>query len=168
MLCSSMPTCKHKEVQAAFKRLCRCNATGIDGIKTEHLLDASDLLLEPMADALSHLFHNRVPAAWCQGVNHPTFKAGSHDNPYNYRGIYATPALPKGFAVVLEGRLTDWAEQGGLRAIGQSGFRRGLCTLANLFILQTLLKHTRTRGQNLYCCCGLNESFRFSSSCGKS
>ena len=63
-----------------------------------------------------------------------------------------TSTLSKLYAMVLEGRLTDWAEQSGLRAIGQSGFRRGFCTVDHIFILQTLLKQTRKRGQKLYCC----------------
>ena len=161
-----------KEVQAAFKRLRRRKAAGIDGIKAEHLLDAYDLLLQPMADAFSHLLHNGVPAAWCQGVIHPIFKAGARDDPSNYRGITVTPTLSKLYAMVLEGRLTDWAEQRGLRAIGQSGFRRGFRTINNIFILQTLLKQTRTRGQKLYCCCvsaSKKHLIQFQgNSCGKS
>ena len=141
-----------QEVQAAFKRLRRRKAAGTDGIKAEPLLDAYDLLLQPMADAFSHLLHNGVPAAWCQGVIHPIFKAGARDDPSNYRGITVTPTLSKLYAMVLEGRLTDWAEQRGLRAIGQSAFRRGFCTVDNIFILQTLLKQTSKRGQKLYCC----------------
>ena len=54
--------------------------------------------------------------------------------------------------MVLEGRLTDWAEQRGLRAVGQSGFRRGFRTVDNIFIMQTLLNQTRKRGHKLYCC----------------
>ena len=141
-----------REVQLAFKRLRRRKAAGIDGIKAEHLLDASDLLLQPLADTFSYLLHNGVPAAWCQGVIHPIFKAGPRDDPSNYRGITVTPTLSKLYAMVLEGRLTDWAEQGGLRATGQSGFRRGFRTVDNVFILQTLLKQTRKKGQKLYCC----------------
>ena len=80
-----------QEIQAAFKRLRRRKAAGIDGIKAERLLDAYDLLLEPMADVFSHLLHIGIPAAWCQGVIHPIFKAGSHDDPFNYRGMTVNP-----------------------------------------------------------------------------
>ena len=141
-----------QEVQAAFKGLRRRKSAGLDGIKAEHLLDAYDLLLQPMADAFSHLLHNGVPAAWCQGVIHPIFKMGARDDPSNYRGITVTPTLLNLYAMVLEGRLTDSAEQRGQGAIGQSGFRRGFRKVDSIFILQTLLKQTRKRGQKLYCC----------------
>ena len=105
-----------------------------------------------MTDAFSHLLHNGVPAAWCQGVIHPIFKAGARDDPSKYGGITVNPTLSKLYAMVLEGRLTDWAEQRGLRAIGQSGFRRVFRTVDTIFILQTLLKQTRKSGQKLCCC----------------
>ena len=61
--------------------------------------------------------------------------------------------------MVLEDRLTDWAEQRGLRAIGQSSFRRGFRTVDNILILQTLLKQTRKRGQKSYCFVDLKKEF---------
>ena len=109
--------------------------------------DPYDLLL---ADALSHLLHNGVPAACCQGVIHLIFKADSRDNTSKYRGRIFTPTLSKLYAMVLAGRLTDWAEQGGLRAIGISGFRREFDTVDDISILQTLLKQTRNRRQKYY------------------
>ena len=161
-----MPTSKFKQYKLlahsnTFKRFRRRTAAGIDGIKAEHLLDSYDLLLDPMADALSHLLHNGVPASCCQGVIHLVFKAGSRDDTSKYRGIIVTPTLSKLYAMVLAGRLTDWAEQGGLRAIGVSGFRRRLCTVDDISILQTLRKQTRNRRQKYYCFVDFRKAFGF-------
>ena len=138
------------EVQAAIKRLRRNKASGVDGIRAEHLLDASELLLEPMARTFTHLLQNGVPKSWCRGVIHPVFKSGQRDDPSNYRGITVTPVLSKLFAMVIEARLTSWAEDNHMRARGQAGFRKGHRTVDHVF---TLLHLTKQRaGKRLYCC----------------
>ena len=73
-----------EEVQCAFKRLKRHKAAGSDGIKTEYLLDAEDLLLEPLVCAFNQMLYSGVPEGWCEGVIHPIFKSGDADDPANY------------------------------------------------------------------------------------
>ena len=63
--------------------------------------------------------------------------------------------------MVHAGRLTGWAGQGGLRATGISGFRRGLCTVDDISILQTLRKQTRNRRQKYSCFVDFREAFGF-------
>ncbi len=43
--------------------------------------------------------------------------------------------LAKVFAMILEARLSSWAEERGLRARGQVGFRKDFRTTNNLYIL---------------------------------
>ena len=65
-------------------------------------------------------------------------------------------------AIVLEDRLTDWAEQGGLRAIGQGGFRREIHKVGEVFILITLLKQTQRRRQSgVLPLCGIQKLIKY-------
>ena len=142
-----------EDVQAAFKRLKCHKAAGVDGIKPEHLLDAEDLLLQPLTCAFNQMLEHGVPESWCMGVIHPIFKAGDANDPSNYRGITVTAVLAKLFAMVLEERLSAWAEAKQLRAAGQAGFRKDHRTVDNLFIMNALVGQAKSqRGKKLYCC----------------
>jgi hypothetical protein len=48
--------------------------------------------------------------------------------------------LAKVFAMILEARLNSWAEERGLRARGQAGFRKDFRTTDNLYILRTFIE----------------------------
>jgi hypothetical protein len=45
------------------------------------------------------------------------------------------PVLDKVFAMILEARLSSWAEERGLRVKGQTSFRKDFRTMDNLYIL---------------------------------
>ena len=140
------------EVKAAFKRLKRNKAAGTDGIRAEFLLDAVDVLLQPLAQVFTHMLMNGVPSDWCKGIIHPIFKAGDVNDPGNYRGITVTPVLSKLFAMILEARMSSWAEQCDIRAAGQAGFRKDHRTTDNVFIIHTLVAQARRSHRKLYCC----------------
>ena len=87
------------------------------------------------------------------GVIHPIFKSGDENDPGNYRGITVTAILAKLFAMVLESRMSAWAEVKQLRAAGQAGFRKDYRTIDNLFIINALITQTKKqKGKRLYCC----------------
>jgi hypothetical protein len=50
------------------------------------------------------------------------------------------PILTKLFTIILDKRLSEWAEQHGLHAKGQVKFCKDYRTIDQLFILQTLIK----------------------------
>ena len=144
-------TCE--EVEDALKRLKRHKAAGLDGIKAEFILDAQDLLLQPLTCTFNQMLQRGVPECWCEGVIHPIFKSGDENDPSNYRGITVTAVLAKLFAMVIEARMSCWAESKQLRAAGQAGFRKDHRTVDNMFIMNTLIELTKKqRGQKLYCC----------------
>jgi len=70
----------------------------------------------------------------------------------NYRGIIVGRLLTKVFAMILEARLSSWAEERGLRARGQVGFRKDFRTTDNLYILQTLIEQSTHKCKKMYCC----------------
>ena len=137
------------EVKAAFTRLKRNKAAGTDGIRAEFLLDAVDVLLQPLAQVFTHMLMNGVPSDWCKGT---IFKAGDVNDLGNYRGITVTLVLSKLFAMILEARMSSWAEQCDIRAAGQAGFRKDHRTTDNVFIIHTLVAQARRSHRKLYCC----------------
>ncbi len=62
------------------------------------------------------------------------------------------PVLAKVFAMILEARLSNWAEERGLRARGQVGSRKDLRTTDNLYILRTLIEQSTHKRKKVYCC----------------
>ena len=60
--------------------------------------------------------------------------------------------LSKFFAMVLEARLSVWAESRGIRADGQAGFRKGHRTVDHVFTLRALVTQAMQRRRKLFCC----------------
>jgi hypothetical protein len=54
--------------------------------------------------------------------------------------------------MILDKRLSEWAEQHGLRAKSQAGFRKDYRTIDQFFILRTLIEHCKAKKKPLYCC----------------
>jgi hypothetical protein len=54
--------------------------------------------------------------------------------------------------MILDARLSAWAEERGLRASGQAGFRKDHRTTDQLFILRTLVEQSKAKKKPLYCC----------------
>jgi len=62
------------------------------------------------------------------------------------------PVLAKMFAMILEAQLSSWAEERGLRAKGQAGFRKDFRTTDNLYILRTFIEQNIHKHKKVYCC----------------
>ncbi len=82
---------------------------------------------------------------------HTLFKGGDASKFDNYRGIMVGPILAKLFTMILDKRLSEWAEQHGLHAKGQAGFHKDYRTIDQLFILRTLIEQSKAKKKPLYC-----------------
>ncbi len=123
------------ELLQALKKLQRNKAAGLNGMKTKFILDAGKLLHMPLLIVFNCFLAEGFPKALSTGVVHVLFKGGNASKFDNYRGIMVGPILAKLFAMILDKRLSEWAEQHGLRAKGQAGFRKDYRTTDQLFIL---------------------------------
>ncbi len=85
-------------------------------------------------------------------VIHALHKGGDALQFENYRGITVGLVLAKVFAMILKARLSSWAEERGLRARGQVGFRKDFRTTDNLYILRTLIEQNTHKRKKVYCC----------------
>ncbi|KAL6417803.1 hypothetical protein ACFW04_012524 [Cataglyphis niger] len=76
---------------------------------------------------------------WNEGVIVPILKKGEGERVEEYRGVSLTSTLYKVYASVLAGRLSKEVEEKGLVPQNQTGFRRGLGTMDNIFVLNYLV-----------------------------
>jgi hypothetical protein len=89
-------------------------------MKVEFILDAGELLHMPLLTMFNCFLAKGFPEAFSTGVVHALFKRSDASEFYNYRGITIGPILTKLFAMILDKRLSEWADQHGLRAKGQN------------------------------------------------
>jgi hypothetical protein len=68
----------------------------------------------------------------------------------NYRGITLVPMLEKLYSLVLNKRLTDWAEKNDIRAVCQASFRMDYRTADQLFIHRILIESAKAQGMELF------------------
>jgi hypothetical protein len=128
------------ELLQALKKLQRNKVVDLDGMKVKFILDVGELLHMPLLTTFNYFLEEGFPKAFSTRVVHVFFKGGDASKFDNYKGITVGPILTKLFAMILDKRLSEWAEQHGLRAKGQAGFRKNYHTIDQLFILRTLIK----------------------------
>jgi hypothetical protein len=135
-----------------MRRLERNKSVGLDGIKAEFMLDASDMLHIPLQIVLNKLLQQGYSVGLSTRVIHALHKGGDALQFENYKGITMGPVLAKVFAMILKARLSSWAEEMGLRGRGQAGFRKDFCTTDNLYILRMLIEQSIHKCKKVYCC----------------
>jgi hypothetical protein len=140
------------ELLQALKKLQKNKAAGLDGMKTEFILDAGELLHIPLLTTFNCFLKEGFPKALSTGVVHALFKKGDASKFDNYKGITVGPILAKLFTMILEKRLNKWVEQHGLCAKGQARFRKYYRNIDQLFILRTLIEHSKAKKKPFYCC----------------
>jgi hypothetical protein len=119
------------ELLQALKKLQRNKAVSLDGMKAEFILDVGKLLHMPLLITLNYFLAEGFPKALSTRVVHALFKGGDASEFDNYRGITVGPILTKLFVMILDKRLSEWAEQHGLCAKGQAGFAKITTLLTN-------------------------------------
>ena len=97
------------------------------------------------------LIMHLLTCLWHQSINQSDLKS-VRDLAQIHQTITVTSVLAKVSAMILEARMSAWAEGHYLRADGQAGFRQDHRTTVNVFILHTLITQARKRKHQLYCC----------------
>jgi len=142
------------EVDRAIKRLRRGKAVGIDKYMNEIFMYGGDKISEATWTLCSRVFQcETYPLDWARGLIFPIFKGGPGEwkrNPLKYRGITLLSVLGKVYVSVLNERVTRWAENSGVLAEEQAGFRKGRSTTDQLLILTEIIKNRRPA--ETYCC----------------
>jgi len=100
------------ELLQALKKLHRNKAAGLDGMKTEFILDAGELLHMPLLTSFNCFLAKGFLEALSTRVVHAFFKGGDASKFDNYMGIMVGPILAKLFAMILDVATLLWPSVG--------------------------------------------------------
>jgi Reverse transcriptase (RNA-dependent DNA polymerase) len=111
-------------------------------------------MLVPLTALFNSLFAScTVPKAWGDTLMSLIFKKGDPALWGNYRPIAVVNLFAKVYAMVLNDRLSTWAEANCVRSPTQTGFRPHRATTHNIFTLQHVINSYKAQGNRpLYCC----------------
>ncbi|MCG8093283.1 MAG: reverse transcriptase family protein, partial [Candidatus Thiodiazotropha endolucinida] len=143
----------HDEILAAIKNLKNNKSPGPDNVLNEHLKSTIDLFL-PIYGHLFNLILDSgiVPESWALGDILPIYKnKGCMNLPENYRPITLLSCLGKLFTSILNKRLYNYVEKYEIICHNQAGFRKGLSTVDNLFVLHSLFEMSKSCKNKLLC-----------------
>ena len=141
-----------EEVLNAIKQLKLNKSGGPDMLINEFLIYGKHIFTSTLCNLFNQIFASGYfPEDWSEGYIIPLHKKGSLNDVGNYRGITLLSILGKLFTRVLNNRLTDWAERYYILIEAQAGFRPGMGTTDNLYVLHGLISHVINQGKKLYC-----------------
>jgi hypothetical protein len=146
-----------EEVRATLASLRNNVAAGADGIPAEfykyavHTDERGVVLEHLLVDYLTELFNcffdkGSLPRKWGTSLLTLLFKKGDKSNWANYRPLAVTLVIAKVYGLLLNTRLSKWAEQNHIHCPAQVGFRPKHSTVFNNFVLQHFVqkqKHLR-------------------------
>ena len=113
----------------------------VQQVEIEGRVVKTNVLVRHITYLFNHALQNGFPKSWKTGVVVPVPKPkGNRDNMDDYRGIAVGGALSKLYSMVMLSRMDVWAEEHGMRARGQAGFRSGRGTPDNAFVLNHVLE----------------------------
>ncbi len=79
-------------------------------MKAKFILDAGELLHMPLLKTFNCFMAEGFRKALSTGMVHALFKGGDASEFNNYKGITIRPILAKLFVMILDKRLSEWAE----------------------------------------------------------
>ena len=130
-----------------------CSSAGPDKLLNEFFINGKEVLSTTLLILFNKLFEmGYFPEEWSEGYIIPLHKKGSINEVENFRGITLLSTLGKLFSRVINNRLSEWAEKYYILIEAQAGFRPGMGTVDNIFVLHGLITHFINRGKKLYCC----------------
>ena len=140
------------DIERSIKQLKANKSGGPDKLINEFFIHGNQILQSTICNLFNKIFDlGYFPEEWSEGYIIPLHKKGSINDVGNYRGITLLSALGKLFTRVLNNRLSDWAENYYVLIEAQAGFRPGMSTTDNIFVLHGLITHILNQGKKLYC-----------------
>ena len=142
----------NEELAKAIGQLRTNKSSGPDKLINEFFISGKNLLNPTLLILFNKLFAmGYFPENWSEGYIIPLHKKGSINDVENYRGITLLSALGKLFSRLINNRLSNWAENYFILIEAQAGFRPGMSTVDNIFVLHGLITHFLNHGKKLYC-----------------
>ena len=143
----------HQEILKAIAQLRTNKSAGPDKLLNEFFINGKEVLSTTLLILFNKLFEmGHFPEEWSEGYIIPLHKKGSINEVENFRGITLLSTIGKLFSRTINNRLSEWAEKYFILIEAQAGFRPGMSTVDNIFVLHSLITHFINRGKKLYCC----------------
>ncbi|KAL3696387.1 hypothetical protein R1sor_010463 [Riccia sorocarpa] len=149
---SQGPACtfSEDEVTQELRRLGANKAVDLGGLSAELLRWGGPVLQKELALMLSKASCEGLPAAWTHHKVVPFYKQGPRNDPASYRTIMVASIFAKLYGRILEGHLSRWCEEKGVRAPAQVGFRRDHSTLDHSLTLRVILEEAKRSKKPFY------------------
>ena len=140
------------EILKAISQLKTNKSGGPDQLINEFLIHGKHTFTPTLCNLFNKVYETgHFPETWSEGYVIPLHKKGSINDVENNRGITLLSNVGKLFTRVLNNRLGEWAETYGVLIEAQAGFRPGMSTVDNNFVLHGLISHILNSGRKLYC-----------------
>ena len=141
-----------EEIKKGVRQLRNGASAGPDLFLNEFLKNGTNGLITYLHNLFNKIFEiGYFPERWAEGHIIPIFKKGDKNEASNYRGITLLSTIGKLFTRILNNRLNDWSEEYNIYVEAQAGFRKGMGTSDNIFVLNNLITHCLNNNNKLYC-----------------
>ena len=141
-----------EEIMKGVGQLRNGASAGPDLFLNEFLKNGTTGLITYLHNLFNKVFEmGYFPERWAEGHIIPIFKKGDKNEASNYRGITLLSTIGKLFTRILNNRLNDWSEEYNIYVEAQAGFRKGMGTSDNIFVLNNLITHCLSNNDMLYC-----------------
>lgn len=143
-----------KEIMKECRSLKNKKSPGNDNITNEIIKASIGSTIEIITTLFNLILDTgHYPVEWKNGLSIAIYKNGDPLNPGNYRGITLTSNLGKLFCKIINSRITNYLEDNELLIKEQAGFRKGLRTDDQIFILKKIVDDIiKTKNGRLYAC----------------
>ncbi|XP_029164823.1 uncharacterized protein LOC114936023 [Nylanderia fulva] len=123
-----------EEIRRAIGRIKERKAVGVDGIPGEVWKFGGEGIEKWVWELCNKIWKGEGwIREWSEGLVVPILKRGEGKEVSEYRGVTLTPSLYKVYATVLAERLRGEIEEKGMLPPNQTGFRKGMGTVDNIY-----------------------------------
>jgi len=131
---------EREEVKGAIGRLKDGKALGIDGIPNEVWRYGGEELKNWAWEICRRVWRGEGwPDQWKEGGIVPIIKKGDGERVENYRGVTLMPSIYKIYTTILAERLKEEVEGKGIIPSNQTGFRKGMGTIDQIYTLNYIV-----------------------------
>ena len=142
---------EREEIAVCVRKLKNNKTGGSDGLVGELLKYGGSGMIDLLQQLFAVVWREEfVPPQWREGLIVNLFKKGDKEDPGNYRGITLLSVVGKVFCKVLNNRLVQHFDKGGVLHEGQAGFRLKRSCVDNIYTLNELVQGRMKEGKRTF------------------
>lgn len=131
---------RREDIKGIIKKLKEGKAAGLDGIPNEAWRYGGEEVKDWVWKFCNKVWRGEGwPEEWKERVVVPIIKKGKREVVEEYRGVTLMDSLYKVYAMVLAGMLREEVEWKGIVPDNQTGFRKGLGVMDNIYVINYLI-----------------------------